>query len=182
MSSLGNKIKPAVPLSHNSASTSITSSETDRQPSCKKHFSISDQLHTQSQVTLGNNMGVARTLVPASAQPFLDAMAGRRSYYVLSKSSPIPDARIQEIIKHALLHVPSSFNSQTTRIVLLLGEEHDKLWEITKEILRDIVPAESFSTTEKKLNGFKAGHGTVGSALLPLGDQIRKKESHNHTT
>jgi predicted oxidoreductase (fatty acid repression mutant protein) len=41
-------------------------------------------------------------------------------------------------------------------------EEHDKLWEITKEVLKGIVPAENYPATEQRLNGFKAGYGTVG--------------------
>ncbi|KFZ06323.1 hypothetical protein V501_07525 [Pseudogymnoascus sp. VKM F-4519 (FW-2642)] len=95
------------------------------------------------------------------ATQFLATVKARRSYYQLSKFSPISDSRIQEIIKEAILHVPSSFNSQSTRVVLLLKGEHDKLWDITKEVLRSIVPAESFSATEGKINGFKASYGTV---------------------
>ncbi|KAH8671819.1 Nitroreductase-like protein [Tricladium varicosporioides] len=95
------------------------------------------------------------------ATQFLETVKARRTYYQLSKSSPIPDSRIQEIIKEAILHVPSSFNSQSTRVVLLLKGEHDKLWDITKEVLRGIVPAENFGATEGKINGFKAAYGTV---------------------
>jgi uncharacterized protein len=96
-----------------------------------------------------------------AAQPFLDSMVKRRTYYPLKNTSPIPDSRIQEIVKHAILHVPSSFNSQSSRIVVLLKEEHEKLWDITKEILKPIVPAEQFGATEQKLNMFKGGYGTV---------------------
>lgn len=45
--------------------------------------------------------------------------------------------------------------------MLLTGKEHDKLWEITKEILKAIVPAEAFAGTEKRINGFQAAYGTV---------------------
>jgi hypothetical protein len=108
------------------------------------------------------------------AEPFLDTMASRRTIYALNKSSPIPKSRIEEIIRHAILHVPSSFNSQSTRIMLLVGEEHDKLWEIAKESVKAIVPAEVWPNSEKKLNGFKAGYGTVcltsspSAALAPF--------------
>ena len=44
-------------------------------------------------------------------------------------------------------HVPSAFNSQTTRVVLLLGESHKKLWQIVKDALKKIVPAEAFAKT-----------------------------------
>lgn len=101
------------------------------------------------------------TTVNMSAQPFLDTMLKRRTYYALKNESPVSDARIQEIIKHAILHVPSSFNSQSSRVMLLVKGEHEKLWDITKEVLRAVVPPEQFEGTEKKINGFRAGYGTV---------------------
>lgn len=103
-----------------------------------------------------------------AAQPFLDTMQKRRTYYPLSNKSPISDSRIQEIVKHAILHVPSSFNSQSSRILILLKEEHEKLWDMTKEILKPIVPPEQFGATEGKLNGFRAGYGTVRHDLSPF--------------
>lgn len=92
---------------------------------------------------------------------FFDAVAARRTFYGISKESTIPDERIEEIIQHAVKHTPSSFNSQSARVVLLLGKNHDKLWDITKDTLRKIVPAENFSETENKINSFKNGYGTV---------------------
>lgn len=85
----------------------------------------------------------------------------RRSVYALDKNSPLTSAQIDQVVEHALLHTPSSFNSQSTRLVVLHGAEHDKLWDATTEILRQIVPADGFAATEAKLNGFKAGAGTI---------------------
>jgi predicted oxidoreductase (fatty acid repression mutant protein) len=96
-----------------------------------------------------------------NAQPFLDAMQNRRTIYALNKDISIPQSRIEDIVKHAVLHVPSSFNSQSTRIIFLVGEEHNKLWEIVKESVKAVAPPEIWPTSEKKLNGFKAGYGTV---------------------
>ena len=102
-------------------------------------------------------------LPPANA--FLEAMEVRRTQYALSKKIPVSDARIQEIIKHVMLHVPSAFNSQTTRIVYLAGKEHDKLWDIVYEVLKDVVSADRFEPTARKITGFKAGSGTVSQFL-----------------
>ena len=99
------------------------------------------------------------TMSPST--PFLETIAARRSIYALSKSSPIPDSKIQEIIKEAILHVPSSFNSQSTRAILLVKEEHDKLWDIAKTVLKGIVPEDQWAGTEGRLNGFQAAYGTV---------------------
>lgn len=85
----------------------------------------------------------------------------RRSVYALNKTLPVSKDDINQIVEHALLHTPSAFNSQSTRLVVLHGEEHDKLWEIAKAELAKIVPAENFVATEAKLDMFKAGAGTV---------------------
>lgn len=85
----------------------------------------------------------------------------RRSFYAIGKDVIISDEKIFGLVRHALKHVPSSFNSQSARILVVLGKEHEKLWIFTKEILKEIVPAESFQATEAKINGFQNGYGTV---------------------
>lgn len=85
----------------------------------------------------------------------------RRSIYVLNKDLPVSTQQINDVVKHAALHTPSSFNSQSSRLVVLHGQEHDKLWDLTIEALSAIVPAENFAPTKSKLNMFKAAAGTV---------------------
>lgn len=92
---------------------------------------------------------------------FFESIKDRRSIYAISKESPVSDDKIKEIVEEAVKYAPSAFNSQSGKIVLLFGEEHDKLWDITLEALRKIVPAESFAPTQEKIASFKAGHGTV---------------------
>ena len=93
---------------------------------------------------------------------FKEALAHRRSYYALSNKSLISDEEIENIVKFAVKNIPSAFNSQSTRMVLLLGEQHVKLWNIVKDTLRKIVPAEAFKTTENKIDkSFASGYGTV---------------------
>lgn len=95
------------------------------------------------------------------SKELLQAIKDRRSYYGISKDSPISDDKIQGIVGDAVKYVPSAFNSQTQRAILLFGADHDALWDIVMETLRAKVPAEKFGPTEDKVNGFKAGHGTV---------------------
>lgn len=90
-----------------------------------------------------------------------DSIKNRRSFYAIGKSKSVSDDEIIDIIRHAVTHTPSAFNSQSGRVVVLLGEEHDKLWAITKEILRGIIPPEKFAPTDEKISSFKNGYGTV---------------------
>lgn len=93
---------------------------------------------------------------------FSEALKHRRTYYSIAARSPIPEQEIERIIHTAVCHVPSAFNSQSTRVVLLLGESHRKLWEIVKNTLKKIVPEEAFVKTEEKIDrSFAGGYGTV---------------------
>jgi predicted oxidoreductase (fatty acid repression mutant protein) len=94
-------------------------------------------------------------------QTFSAALRGRRTYYSIGKTSPVGDERIRSLVAQTLVSVPSAFNSQSARAVLLFGAAHEKLWRITLETLRGRVPADGFARTEAKIASFAAGHGTV---------------------
>ncbi|MFK3667597.1 nitroreductase family protein [Ochrobactrum teleogrylli] len=91
----------------------------------------------------------------------LASIKKRRTQYALGKNLPLAKEQVAELIREAVKHTPSSFNSQSSRAVILFGAESDKLWNIAKEELRKIVPADAFAQTEGKLNSFAAGAGTV---------------------
>lgn len=96
-----------------------------------------------------------------NAQTLIDLAKQRRTYYPLSKELAIAPARIEAIVKDLLQEVPSSFNSQSNRVVVLFGADHEKLWDITAEILKPIVPAEQWESTSGKMNMFKGAAGSV---------------------
>ncbi|GKU76338.1 nitroreductase family protein [Paenibacillus sp. L3-i20] len=92
---------------------------------------------------------------------YFEAIEGRRSIYAINNEAVVSEERIQEVINHAVKHTPSAFNSQSARVVVLFGDQHKKLWTITTDTLKAIVPAEHFSSTLDKMNAFGAGYGTV---------------------
>ncbi|WP_372442931.1 nitroreductase family protein [Pseudogracilibacillus auburnensis] len=92
---------------------------------------------------------------------FYKAVKERRSMYGISKETVISDQKIEEIVAFAVKHAPTAFNSQSGRAVILLGENHDKLWNITEAALREIVPAENFQPTADKMESFRNGYGTI---------------------
>ncbi|MBP3039398.1 nitroreductase family protein [Bacillaceae bacterium Marseille-Q3522] len=95
------------------------------------------------------------------SKSFAQAIEERRSYYGITKESPIADEKIVELVHHAVKHTPSAFNSQSARAVVLLGEQSDKVWNITEDALKKVVPADSFSSTAEKIASFRSGYGTV---------------------
>ncbi|UZQ50689.1 nitroreductase family protein [Clostridium kluyveri] len=92
---------------------------------------------------------------------FYEAVKHRRSIYGISKEKVISDDRIIEVVEEAVKNAPSAFNSQTARVVVLLGQNHDKLWDITEGELKKRVPAERFSKTAEKIQSFRSGYGSV---------------------
>jgi len=92
---------------------------------------------------------------------YFEAIKNRRSYYNISKESFLKDNELENLLKDAVKYTPSAFNSQSSRVVLLLNDNHNKFWNIVMEELRKRVPADKFSATETKINSFAAGYGTV---------------------
>lgn len=95
------------------------------------------------------------------SKDYFDAVKERRTIYTLSDETTVPKERIVEIIEHAVKYVPSAFNSQSQKVVVLFGENHKKVWNITMETLQKIVPAESFAQTEEKINSFANAYATI---------------------
>lgn len=90
------------------------------------------------------------------------AFEKRRTIYALNNKLPISQDEVKAIVEHVIKFTPSSFNSQSTRVLVLFGAEHEKLWDATREILRVIVgDEEKFASTDQKMDSFKAGAGTV---------------------
>lgn len=103
-----------------------------------------------------------------SANSVLDLIKNRRTYYVLNNDLVVSKDRIQEIVKESLFHVPSPYNCQSTRVVVLFDEHHHKLWDIAIDVLKPVIPENLWDFVLEKLNGFRAATATVSSLLAPL--------------
>ncbi|RYL94298.1 nitroreductase family protein [Sporolactobacillus sp. THM7-4] len=96
---------------------------------------------------------------------YLESMKKRRTIYALDKNVSASKEEIVTTIQEAIKHAPSAFNSQTSRVVVLFGEESNKLWGedgIVERAIRNVLPeGQSFEPTARKLASFNAGTGTV---------------------
>ena len=85
----------------------------------------------------------------------------RRTQYALGRNVGMDKDALNSLIQQAIKQAPSSFNSQSSRAVILFGEQSVKFWALAKDALAKVVPAEAFAQTAAKLDGFAAGVGTV---------------------
>jgi len=97
-----------------------------------------------------------------NAQTVVDLAKNRRTYYKLSADLPITKERVQEVVNELMLHCPTPYNAQATRVVILFGEEHKKLWQIVLEVMEPIlapkIGAEAFT---ERFTGFKNSAATI---------------------
>lgn len=91
-------------------------------------------------------------------------MEKRHSVYALKKELPLPVQGVVEMVKNAVRLTPSSFHSQGGRLLILLGEEHEKLWKdvVLGAIRKVTADDEAYKKSEEKILGcFASGAGTV---------------------
>lgn len=99
---------------------------------------------------------------------FLEAVKARHSQYTLGNQNPIGDERVEEILRTTVQNVPSSFNAQSTRYVVLLKDEHRKLWNIVAEVLEPHIKEETREKTEGRLKMFREAYGSVSETKASL--------------
>jgi predicted oxidoreductase (fatty acid repression mutant protein) len=93
---------------------------------------------------------------------FLDLINKRRTIYAVGKNVEQSPEYLTDLIKHAIKQSPSSFNSQSSRAVILFNEQHEKFWDLVKEKLKSYAKdEESAVKTSAKMDSFAAGVGTV---------------------
>ncbi len=92
---------------------------------------------------------------------YFEAVKTRRSHRNVKPESPVSDDRIQEIVEFAVKHTPTAFNAQGGRVVLALGKHHEKVWDIVKDALKEVVPEKKWDKTAQKISMFKDSYGTV---------------------
>lgn len=81
-------------------------------------------------------------------------LADRRSIYALGKDIPASDDEVIDFIRRTTELVPDAFNMKSQRVVVVLGEKQDALWDTVYDVFGGKVARE-------KIDGFKAAHGTV---------------------
>ncbi len=93
---------------------------------------------------------------------FLDLITKRRTIYAIGKNVEQSPEYLTDLIQNAIKQSPSSFNSQSSRAVILFNSEHEKFWGFVADKLKSYAKdEESAAKTTAKMATFAAGTGTV---------------------
>src|SRR5690625_5719338 len=100
---------------------------------------------------------------------FLDLLEKRRSIYTIGTNSDYTKEEITERIRDVVKQVPTAFNSQTTRVVVLFDEAKDKFWDHIYDVQKDVLEGdvwEMMSRSEEHTSELKSRGHLVCRLLL----------------
>lgn len=83
-----------------------------------------------------------------------NSLKKRRSYYNINKKLSVTQEDIVNMIGEVTELVPDAFNMKSARVVVLINDNHDLLWNEVEQVFKGKIPQE-------KLDGFRGGAGTV---------------------
>ena len=96
------------------------------------------------------------------ANEFLNLIEQRRTIYALAKNVEQTPEYLTDLIQRTIRESPSSFNSQSSRAVILFNAEHEKFWNFVNQELQTYATDEAAAAkTAAKMDSFAAGVGTV---------------------
>ena len=82
------------------------------------------------------------------------ALQKRRSRYALNKNLPIPEDVVIALVRDITELAPDAFNMKSARVICVLGDKQDALWDA-------VFDAFGGKVAREKIDGFKAAAGTV---------------------
>lgn len=161
-STISAMLRQASPILANPLSALRTQLTHLHKPLLPTFLTFTSLLHHHHNKKQHNPFTTSPPKMSTTKTPFADAIHARRTNYALTSTSPIPNSRITDLITSTLKDVPSAFNSQTTRIVAILGkEEHSKLWTTILEVYKAMLAPEKFEHFKGRAEGFRGAYGTL---------------------
>lgn len=119
---------------------------------------------------------------------FTDLVKNRRTSYAIGDNTDLSNEEIADRILEVAREVPSASNSQTTRLVVLFGEDNVKLWDHILDVQKDVLEGGMWDMLSGVMEGAKGGIGTVlffedqdAVAAMPAeGERAEAYKQHNN--
>lgn len=92
-----------------------------------------------------------------------EVLRKRQTEYQLAPEWVASKEEVVELLSELLMEMPTHFNAQTVRMVLVSGDTHTAHWDLIEQILIDQIGEEHYNeSTRDKIHGsFRSGVGTV---------------------
>ncbi len=85
---------------------------------------------------------------------FVESVEKRRTIYSLNKDLPVTKEAVVETVERVTKAIPDAFNMRSQRVVVVTGDNQEKLWDAVYAAFEGQVPKE-------KIDSFKAAFGTI---------------------
>lgn len=92
---------------------------------------------------------------------FLEIASKRRSVYDLGKDSSHSIEDVVAQLRQVMDRVPTAFNSQTSRLVVVSGEDNVKLWDYIYDVQKDVLSQGMLDQMGPVMQAAKEGLGTI---------------------
>ncbi|MDE1549264.1 nitroreductase family protein [Jeotgalibaca caeni] len=92
---------------------------------------------------------------------FTDLVKSRRTRYAIGNNTDLSKEEIVARIREVAREVPTASNSQTTRLVVVFGEENARLWDHILDVQKDVLQGEMWDMMSGVMQGAKGAVGTV---------------------
>ena len=92
---------------------------------------------------------------------FTDLVKSRRTRYAIGNNTELSNEEIVTRIREIAREVPTASNSQTTRLVVLFGEDNVRLWDHILDVQKDVLQGEMWDMMSGVMEGAKGATGTI---------------------
>lgn len=89
--------------------------------------------------------------------PVISLLQNRRTIYAIGKNIQQTPEQLTELIQEAIRQSPSSFNSQSSRAVILFNTEHEKILGIRQRKLKEYATDEAAAENQQKWIALRQG-------------------------
>lgn len=129
-----------------------------------RNFSFT-ALFSRSQLLLVIIPNMTASQIPLTSSTYLEAVKHRRTVYGVTDTISVSDDRIIEIVNQVIQSLPSSWNMQSTRILVTLGKEHKRFWDVVINVAKPFILGqkgeEDWQRNEERFRSFQNAYGTV---------------------
>lgn len=112
-----------------------------------------------------------------TTRSYADIIATRRSIYDIADDLPFEEARLEQVCALSLEATPWAEGVRTGRLVILLGRQHQLLWELAAQGLSQIEDADEREAAELQQDASANGYGTL--LVCEDEDEVRRLQERH---